>query len=97
MSCDSEFPLLEVELPIVNETGLHARPCHAIAALASSFESSLIVACHDRQVDGKSILSLMTLSAAQGDHLRFQIRGQDGERLLEEISSLVASGFQEMS
>ncbi|MCP5022444.1 MAG: HPr family phosphocarrier protein [bacterium] len=97
MSCDSEYPLLEVELPIVNETGLHARPCHAIAALASGFESSLFVACHNRQVDGKSILSLMTLSAAQGDQLRFRIQGQDGERLLEEISSLVASGFQEMS
>lgn len=97
MSCDSEYPLLEAELPIVNETGLHARPCHAIAALASRFESSLVVACHDREVDGKSILSLMTLSAAQGDRLRFQIQGRDGQRLLEEISSLLASGFQEMS
>ncbi len=88
---------MEAELPVVNETGLHARPCHAIAALASQFESSLLVACHGRQVDGKSILSLMTLSAAQGDKLHLEIQGQDGQRLLEEISGLVASGFQELS
>jgi len=86
-----------LELPIVNETGLHARPCHAIAALASEFESSLLVSCHGRQVDGKSILSLMTLSAAKGDILRFVIQGRDGQRLLHGISTLMASGFQEMS
>lgn len=97
MSSQPDEPLLEAELPIVNPTGLHARPCHAIASLASGFESSLVVACHDRKVDGKSILSLMTLSAAEGDVLRFEVRGQDGQGLLQALSALVASGFQEMS
>ena len=37
------------EAEIVNATGLHARPCHAIAALAGEFESSLRVGCRDRE------------------------------------------------
>lgn len=97
MSPNSESQLLQAELSIVNATGLHARPCHAIASLATGFESSLVVGCHDRKVDGKSILSLMTLSAAEGDVLRIEVSGADGEALLQALRALVASGFQEMS
>lgn len=97
MSPDSELPTIVAELPIVNATGLHARPCHAIASLASGFESSLLVGCHNRKVDGKSILSLMTLSAAMGDVLHVEVQGQDGQSLLQALRALVASGFQEMS
>ena len=88
---------LTAEQEIVNPTGLHARPCHAIAALAASFESSLLVAVDGRQADGRSILSLMTLGAAQGDVLQFQAQGRDANALLKALCDLVAAGFRERS
>ncbi|MCA9002613.1 MAG: HPr family phosphocarrier protein, partial [Planctomycetes bacterium] len=51
----------------------------------------------DRQADGKSILSLMTLSAAEGDSLILRIQGPDSQELLAALTELVSSGFQEMS
>jgi len=85
------------EQVIVNPTGLHARPCHAIASLAADFESSLQVGTGDRAVDGRSILSLMTLGACEGDVLRFQAQGRDADALLAALCDLVSSGFREMS
>ena len=90
-------PTLEAEQEIVNATGLHARPCHAIASLAGDFESSFRVSVNDREVDGRSILSLMTLGAAQGDVLCFQTQGRDSKALLDAVCTLVASGFRERS
>ncbi len=92
-----EHPALTAEQEIVNATGLHARPCHAIAALANGFESSLQVGVRDRLVDGRSILSLMTLGAAQGDILQFQAQGRDANALLSALCDLVAAGFRERS
>ena len=88
---------LTAEQEIRNATGLHARPCHAIAAMASDFESSLRVTCGSRSADGKSILGLMTLGAAQGDVLQFQAQGRDASALLEALCDLVATGFRERS
>ena len=88
---------LQARAEVVNATGLHARPCHAIAATAGGFESSLQVVCGDRTVDGRSILSLMTLGAAQGDVLQFQAQGRDAQELLDTLCALVAAGFQERS
>ncbi|MEZ5974096.1 MAG: HPr family phosphocarrier protein [Planctomycetota bacterium] len=91
-----ELPLV-AEVTVVNATGLHARPCGAIAATAKEYESSLIVACGDRQADGRSILSLMMLEAAQGDVLRFEAHGRDANSLLESLRALVQGGFRERS
>ncbi len=92
-----ETPELSAEQEIVNATGLHARPCHAIAAMAADFESSLRVGTKGRWVDGRSILSLMTLGAAQGDMLQFQAQGRDANALLTALCDLVAAGFRERS
>ena len=80
---------------IVNRAGLHARPCHSLASTALRFQSPLRVRCRDHEVDGRSILELMTLAAAQGDELEFAAAGPDAEALVERLSQLVSSGFSE--
>ena len=54
---------------VVNEQGLHARPCHAVVAMALEYLAELSVCHGEYQVNGKSILSLMTLNAPQGTEL----------------------------
>lgn len=80
---------------LVNPTGLHARPCHAIARTAQGFQSELRVSCEGREVNGKSILELMTLCAPCEAVLSFRARGEDAEALVSALAALVEGGFGE--
>jgi phosphotransferase system HPr (HPr) family protein len=79
-----------------NSAGLHARPCHAIVTTASGFESDLRVRMGDSEVNGKSILELMTLCAPCDSVLTFSARGRDAEALVERLTELVEAGFHEL-
>lgn len=80
---------------IVNPHGLHARPCHAVVSAALPFESELRVRCREREVNGKSILELMTLNASCGCELELSARGADAQALVDALVALVGSGFGE--
>ena len=80
---------------VVNDSGLHARPCHAVVSTALEFESELRITCQGREVNGKSILELMTLNAGKDSELALRARGADCEPLLERLGALFASGFEE--
>lgn len=79
-----------------NPAGLHARPCHAIVTTAQRYASELRVSCDGQEVNGKSILELMTLCAPVEATLTFLARGEDCELLIESVSRLVEEGFGEM-
>ena len=89
------MPASRVAVEVVNDSGLHARPCHAIVQLALGYEASLRVTCGGSAVNGKSILELMTLAAGRGDRLELSAEGPDAEQLLEALARLVAEGFSE--
>jgi phosphotransferase system HPr (HPr) family protein len=88
---------VEGEAVICNESGLHARPCHAVVALSMDHASEVRVACGEREVNGKSILELMTLGASKGMTLQFCAEGSDAEALVAALVSLVESGFSGVS
>lgn len=80
---------------VVNAQGLHARPCHAIVSRALAYQSELRMRLKSREVNGKSILELMTLSAGPGTELELMARGADAELLLDELERLFAGCFGE--
>jgi phosphotransferase system HPr (HPr) family protein len=81
---------------LVNPAGLHARPCHKIVTTANRYASEFWVACEDLEVNGKSILELMTLCAPVESVLRLRARGLDAQDLVDELARLVAGGFDEL-
>ncbi|MBM3989076.1 MAG: HPr family phosphocarrier protein [Planctomycetes bacterium] len=81
---------------VVNPRGLHARPCHALAMTALAHSASVRVRCGVREVDGRSILALMTLGASQGEELEFRASGDDAAALVEALLALVQGGFTEL-
>jgi phosphotransferase system HPr (HPr) family protein len=85
----------ERSIRVCNEAGLHARPCHAIVSLALEFESQLRIAHGGNEVNGKSILELMTLNAPMGSLLVVRADGGDATRLLDRVAALFAAGFDE--
>jgi len=81
---------------IVNVKGLHARPCHAVVSFALDFKSEFRVSSSERQVNGRSILELMTLSAPCDTELTLWADGEDAEALVEGVAALVRAGFDEL-
>lgn len=80
---------------VVNTQGLHARPCHAIVSKALGFQSELRIRRGGREVNGKSILELMTLSAGPGTELELVARGGDADGLLAALAALFEGCFGE--
>ena len=89
------MPESRVAVEVVNDSGLHARPCHAFVRTAMKYEADLRVGCGDLAVNGKSILELMTLAAGRGDRLELVAAGPDAGALVEALERLVAEGFEE--
>ena len=83
------------ELTIPNEDGLHARPAAKFVKLANQFSSEIWVKKDDEEINGKSIMGLMMLAAAQGSVLEVTAEGDDADSALEQISALVNSGFED--
>ncbi len=86
---------LKQTVKIVNDQGLHARPCHAIVSAAQAFRSELVLRLGDREVNGKSIIDLMTLGAGFGSELEVCTRGADAQALMDSIRELFSAGFGE--
>lgn len=84
-------------LRVVNAAGLHARPCHALVSLAREFPCAFRVRCGGREVNGRSILELMTLGAAAGAELEVRASGPGAAELIARVARLVRSGFGETS
>jgi len=82
------------ELTIPNEDGLHARPAAKFVKLASRFDCEVWVEKDDEEINGKSIMGLMMLAAAQGSVIRVSTEGTDADLALEKLSALVQGGFE---
>jgi len=88
--------IVERTVTIVNPEGLHARPSGALVAVITAFESHLRIRCAEREVDGRSILELITLGATCGSTLHLAAEGPDAEGLVEAVARLVESGFTDL-
>lgn len=81
-------------ITICNKAGLHARAASRMVSVTSTFRSTIKVG-QDKLVDGKSILSLMMLAAAQGTQLNIIVDGEDEQAALEAVTALVNNRFDE--
>ena len=88
---------LSTTVTVLNPQGLHARPADLIVRQASQYESKIEIGKLGEWVDAKSILSLLTLGAAQGTVLGLQVQGPDAEEAIEALKELFEQGFNELS
>ncbi|MEQ8233727.1 MAG: HPr family phosphocarrier protein [Gammaproteobacteria bacterium] len=80
---------------IINRLGLHARAAAKFVQTAAGFASSVTVTRDTRSVNGKSIMGVMTLAAAQGAELTIETAGEDAEAALAALVGLVEEKFGE--
>jgi phosphocarrier protein HPr len=86
-------PTVSRKVVVTNPQGLHARPADQFVKLASRFASRVELVKGSERVDGKSILSLLTLAATEGTQLSIEATGSDAQQALEALADLVAHNF----
>ncbi len=87
--------MIKKEIKITNKLGLHARASARFVRIASQFKSHIEVEKKQRKVNGKSIMGIMLLAAAKGDHIILSIEGNDEQQALEALEQLIEKRFHE--
>jgi phosphotransferase system HPr (HPr) family protein len=73
------------------DVDLHARPAADFVRTAMGFSAEVQVASGERQVDAKSLLSVLALGAKGGTELRLTATGEGAAAALDALSARVAS------
>ena len=84
-----ESPILEREFTVTSELGLHARPAGQFVQLAGRFSAEITVSANGDWVSARSVLSLLSLAAAQGTRLRIRAIGSDAAEAIDALGRLL--------
>lgn len=76
---------------VANPQGLHMRPSAAFVELAGRYESSVVVHCDGKSVNGKSLWDLLLLAAMPGCELTIEADGPDAFAAVEALAALIAT------
>jgi phosphocarrier protein len=85
--------LVEGQLVIRNQLGLHARACALFVKTAARFQSQVFVSRDDLEVNGKSIMGVMMLAAEEGSTICVRADGPDEEAAISALKDLVDGKF----
>ena len=69
------------------------RPAYVLAETASKFQSQIELSKDDVRADGKSVLDILTLGAAQGTVILLTAEGEDADEAVKVLEQLVVAGF----
>ena len=88
--------MIEKSVKIVNNAGLHTRPAATIVKLASKYKCEFFISKDGLNINGKSIIGVMTLAAEMDSELLLTFEGDDEKEASEEISDYFNRGFDEL-
>jgi phosphocarrier protein len=87
--------MLDKTVAIRNKLGLHARAAVKFVNLSNRFGSSVRMVKDGDEIDGKSILGILTLAATQGTSIRLLVSGKDEEAAMAALVELIGNRFDE--
>lgn len=87
--------MLEKRIIIKNKLGLHARAAVKFVNLANRFVASVKIVKDGNEIDGKSILGILTLAAIQGSEIVLHVSGKDEGSALKALVDLINTRFDE--
>ena len=89
------MPRHERTFIIVNALGLHARAAAQLVQTANRYRAEIHIEKDGMQVNGKSIMGVLTLAAAKGSSIMVSCEGDDAEAAMAALAKLIESGFGE--
>ena len=87
--------MIEFDLMIQNNKGLHARASAKLVELVESFDAQCEISKQNMTVSGDSIMGLLMLAAAKGSFIKLKFWGREHVSLAFAIRDLVDNHFGE--
>lgn len=87
--------MIQREVTIVNRLGLHARAASKLVTCASTFAAEVWLKRGEREINGKSIMGVLTLAAGQGAILTIRTQGDDEQQAMDDLQQLIDDYFGE--
>ncbi len=86
---------VEKNCTVRNKMGLHARPAALIVQTANKFPCEVTLVKDGQDVNGKSIMGVLMLAAAQGTVITVRTEGEEAQNCLDALAALFDKGFNE--
>ena len=77
-----------------SKSGLHARPAAIFVQNAKGFQCSITISKNEKKVNAKSILSVLTLGAEQGEQVVLHANGEDAGTAIEKLAALLEQDLE---
>lgn len=87
--------MTKIEIQLKNETGLHARPASMFVKEASKYSCDIKIIKDGKEFNGKSIMGILSMGVQKGDIITVQADGEDENKALDSLKTLVSSNFGE--
>ena len=87
--------MISRDVRVTNRLGLHARAAARFVQTANRYRSRITLGRDARAMDGKSILGILLLAAAQGSVLTVTADGEDEEAAVVALADLITGRFGE--
>lgn len=88
--------MIEKKVRIINKAGMHTRPASQLVKIAAKYKSDFYIIKDGFQINGKSIIGVMSLAAEEGSELILRFEGSDEKNAAEEIIKFFEDGFGEL-
>ena len=82
--------MISKSMTINIQKGLEARPVALLVQVASQYESSIYVEIQEKKVNAKSIMGMMSLGLAEGEHITIIANGPDEEEAVNAIDKYIS-------
>ncbi|MFQ5703134.1 MAG: HPr family phosphocarrier protein [Gemmatimonadales bacterium] len=81
-------------MTISNRLGLHARPAAEFVKCAASYAAEITISKDGVEVNGKSILGVMTLAAECGSTVTIRAHGLDAGDAVDTLVTLLSKEYE---
>jgi phosphocarrier protein HPr len=82
--------MAEIQLVVVDPSGLHARPAARFVQAASRFSSRIVIREDGREADAKSLIALLGLTIRPSSQITLSADGPDAEEAITALAKELA-------
>lgn len=75
-----------------NEAGFDAGLATRFVQIASKYTAKIVISYEDKEINAKSIMSLLAMAIAPDEEFILRARGEDEERALRELVKFIKTG-----
>jgi len=85
--------VVEADVLVKDREGIHLRNAAALVRAAAQFpKADLMISKDGHQVNGKSIMGVLTLVAEHGAQLHLKARGEEADKLIATLVAMFENG-----